>query len=58
MMGVGGWQPQKKLTNQPTLGNFVVRFEAVSCLQGEKTVRTLLKTNQILKRVLKTMPKP
>ena len=41
-----------------TLGNFVVRFEAVSCLQGEKAVRTLLKTNLILKRLLKTMPKP
>ena len=30
----------------------------MSSLQGEKTVRTLPKTNQMLQRLLKSMPKP
>ena len=40
------------------VGNFVVRIEAVYCLQGEKAVRELLQSKKILKRLLKTMPKP
>ena len=33
-----------------------MRIEAVPSIQGEQTVRTLLKTNQILQRLLKSMP--
>ena len=47
-----------KDTNTCVVGFFVMRFEFVYSLQGEKTVRILLKTNQILQRLLKSMPKP
>ena len=33
-------------------GYFIVRIEAVSILEGEKIVKKLLKTNQILQRLL------
>ena len=42
----------------PLLGYFIVRIDFLSSLQGEQTVRTLPKTNQILQRLLKSMPKP
>ena len=40
------------------LGYFIVRIEAVYCLQGEKAVRELLQSKKILKRLLKSMRKP
>ena len=40
------------------VGYFIMTTEAVLSLQGEKTVRTLPKTNQMLQRLLKSMPKP
>ena len=41
-----------------TVGYFIVRIDFLSSLQGEQTVRTLPKTNQMLQRLLKSMPKP
>ena len=41
-----------------TIEYFIVRIDFLSSLQGEQTVRTLPKTNQILQRLLKSMPKP
>ena len=40
------------------VGYFIMRIDFLSSLQGEQTVRTLPKTNQMLQRLLKSMPKP
>ena len=40
------------------VGYFFVRIDFVSSIQGGKTVRALLKSNQILQKLLKSMPKP
>ena len=41
-----------------SLGYFIMRIEAVYCLQGEKTVRKHLQTKKNLQRLLKSMRKP
>ena len=42
----------------PAVGYFFVRIDFVSSIQGGKTVRTFLKSNQIPQKLLKSMPKP
>ena len=41
-----------------SIGYFFVRIDFVSSIQGGKTVRTFLKSNQIPQKLLKSMPKP
>ena len=49
---------EEKTITWCVLGYFIVRIDFLSSLQGEQTVRTLPKTNQMLQRLLKSMPKP